>query len=58
MLVLSRKVNDVIVIGDDIRIMVVEVRKDKVRIGVDAPKDIPVHRLEVYDAIKRGEETL
>lgn len=53
MLVLSRKKNEEIVIGDDIVLTIVEVRGDKVRIGIDAPKPVPVHRREVYDAIKR-----
>ncbi len=52
MLVLSRKKNEQIVINDDIVITLVEIRGDKVRLGIDAPKDIPVHRKEVYDAIK------
>lgn len=54
MLVLSRKKNESIVINDDISIVVVEIRGDKVRLGVEAPKEIPVHRREVYDAIKRS----
>ena len=53
MLVLSRQRDETIVIGDSIRITIVEVRGDKVRIGIDAPKDVTVHRQEVYDAIKR-----
>ena len=53
MLVLSRKKNESIVINDDITIVVVEIRGDKVRLGVEAPKEVPVHRREVYDAIKR-----
>ena len=57
MLVLSRKKNESIVIDDDITIVVVEIRGDKVRLGIEAPKEIPVHRREVYDAIKRNEET-
>ncbi len=52
MLVLSRKKNESIVINDDITIVVVEIRGDKVRLGVEAPKDVPVHRKEVYDAIR------
>ena len=56
MLVLSRKKNEEIVIGDLVRIIVVEIRGDKVRLGVEAPKEVPVHRKEVYDAIKREEE--
>lgn len=51
MLVLARKVSDVINIGDKIRITIVDIRGDKVRIGVDAPRDMPVHRKEVADAI-------
>ena len=56
MLVLSRKKNESIVINNDITIVVVEIRGDKVRLGVEAPKEIPVHRREVYDAIKRNAE--
>ncbi len=56
MLVLSRKKNESIVIGDNIVITVVDVRGDKVRLGIDAPKDVPVHRREVYDAIKKAEQ--
>ena len=56
MLVLSRKKNESIVINDDISIVVVEIRGDKVRLGVEAPKEVPVHRREVYDAIKRLEK--
>ncbi len=52
MLVLSRKKNESIVINDSISIVVVEIRGDKVRLGVEAPKDVAVHRKEVYDAIK------
>ena len=51
MLVLSRKKNESIVIDDNIVITVVEVRGDKVRLGIQAPKEIPVHRSEVYAAI-------
>ena len=54
MLVLSRKKNESIVINNDITIVVVEIRGDKVRLVVEAPKEIPVHRREVYDAIKRN----
>ena len=53
MLVLSRKKNESIVINDDITIVVVEIRGDKVRLGVEAPKEVPVHRREVFDAIHR-----
>ena len=49
MLVLSRKKNESIVINDDVTIVVVEIRGDKVRLGIEAPKEVPVHRKEVYD---------
>ena len=55
MLVLSRKKNESIIINDDIKIVVVEIRGDKVRLGIEAPKDVPVHRQEIYDAIKQAE---
>ncbi len=53
MLILSRKKNESIVINDDITVTVVEIRGDKVRLGVEAPPDVPVHRREVYEAIRR-----
>ena len=53
MLVLSRKKDEKIIIGDQISIMVIEIRGDKVRLGIDAPKEITVHRQEVYEAIKK-----
>ena len=56
MLVLSRKKNESIVINNDITVVVVEIRGDKVRLGIEAPKEVPVHRREVYDAIKQNEE--
>ena len=56
MLVLSRKKNESIVINNDITILVVDIRGDKVRLGVEAPKEIPVHRREVYDAIHQTEQ--
>lgn len=52
MLILSRKIREEIVIGDDIVLTVVDVGNGKVRIGIEAPRDTPVHRREVYDAIK------
>lgn len=55
MLVLSRKKNESIVINDDITIVVVDIRGDKVRLGIEAPKEVPVHRREVYEAIKRND---
>ena len=54
MLVLSRYRDESIYIGDDIVITVVDIRGDRVRIGVQAPPDVTVHRQEVYDAIKNG----
>ncbi|EKT4484556.1 carbon storage regulator CsrA [Pseudomonas putida] len=54
MLVIGREVGEVIVIGDDIRIMVVETRDGVVRFGIDAPKAVPVHRAEVYRRIKEA----
>ncbi|HZY86378.1 MAG TPA: carbon storage regulator CsrA [Gemmataceae bacterium] len=54
MLVLSRKKNECIVINNDITVTVVEIRGDKVRLGIVAPKEVPVHRQEVYDAIHGG----
>jgi len=53
MLVLSRQKDETIIIGDDIEITVVDIRGDKVRLGVSAPKEISVHRKEVYEAIRR-----
>lgn len=53
MLVLSRKLNEEIVIGDNITVTVVEIRGDRVRLGFDAPRDVTVHRREIYDDIKR-----
>jgi carbon storage regulator len=55
MLVLSRKKSETIVINNEVAVQVVEIRGDKVRLGVEAPKEIPVHRGEVYDLIKRNE---
>jgi carbon storage regulator len=56
MLVLSRKKNESIVINDDITIVVIEVRGDKVRLGVECPAEFPVHRNEVYEALRRNRE--
>ena len=53
MLVLSRTPNQEIHIGDNIRVMVIEIRGDKVRLGITAPRDVLVHRHEIYEAIKR-----
>jgi len=56
MLVLSRKKNETIVINNDITVTVVEIRGDKVRLGIVAPKDVPVHRQEIFEAIRNGAE--
>ena len=53
MLVLSRQRDETIMIGDDIEVTVVDIRGDKVRLGINAPREIAVHRKEVYDAIRR-----
>jgi len=53
MLVLARKVGQSIVIGDNVELMVIEVRGDQVRLGVTAPKDIPVHRKELLEQIRQ-----
>jgi len=52
MLILSRKINERIMIGDDISVSIIEIRGDQVRIGVDAPRNVKVYRQEVYDAIR------
>lgn len=55
MLVLSRHRDEVICIGDDIKILVVDIIGDRVKFGIEAPRELPVHRLEVYDAIRATE---
>jgi len=55
MLVLSRKKNESIIINNDITIVVVEIRGDRVRLGVEAPKEVTVNRKEVHEAILRGD---
>ena len=56
MLVLSRHRDESIMIGDNVMITIVDIRGDKVRLGIDAPQEVPVHRQEVYEAIKRENE--
>jgi carbon storage regulator len=53
MLVLSRQKDESIMVGDDVEITIVDVRGDKVRLGITAPRHIPVHRKEIYEAIQR-----
>ena len=53
MLVLSRQKDESIMIGDNVQITIVDVRGDKVRLGITAPKNIPVHRKEIFEAIQR-----
>jgi carbon storage regulator len=53
MLVLSRQKDESIMIGNDVEVTIVDVRGDKVRLGISAPKNVPVHRREVYDSIQR-----
>ena len=53
MLVLSRQRDESIMIGDNIVITIVDIRGDKVRLGINAPTEIPVHRQEIYEAIQR-----
>ncbi len=54
MLVLSRKINQSIMIGDNIRVVIVGVDRDQVKVGIEAPRDIPVHRSEVFEEIQRA----
>ena len=58
MLVLSRQRDETIVIGDDIEVTIVDIRGDKVRLGINAPKSIPVHRKEVYDEVQLYRECM
>ena len=57
MLVLSRKQYEAIVIGKDVVIEVVEIRGDKVRLGIEAPREVPVHRKEVFEAIQKSQNS-
>ncbi len=56
MLILTRRVGESIIIGDEVVVTVVEAGRDQVRIGIDAPRSVPVHRQEVYAAISRENE--
>jgi len=55
MLVLTRRINESIVINNDVSVLVVEVRGDRVRLGIEAPRDVSVHRKEVYDVIRESD---
>ena len=55
MLILTRRIGETLMINDDIKITVLGIQGGQVRIGIDAPKDVPVHRQEIYDRIQRGE---
>jgi carbon storage regulator len=56
MLVLSRKLNQSIVIGENVRVVVVSVDRDTVRLGIEAPREVPVHRAEVFEEIRRANQ--
>ena len=58
MLVLSRKKNESIVISDNITLVVVEIRGDKVRLGIEAPKDVPVHRKEIWERLQPSDSSI
>jgi len=58
MLVLSRQKDESIIIGDDVEITIVDIRGEKVRLGISAPRNVSVHRKEIYDAIQREKEAL
>ena len=57
MIVISRHKDESVIIGDDIIVTVVDIRGDKVRLGIEHPPEVPVHRQEVYEAIRRETET-
>jgi len=52
MLVLTRRIGETLTIGDDVRVTVIEIKGNQVRIGINAPKEVPVHRDEIYERIK------
>jgi carbon storage regulator len=53
MLVLARRLNESIMIGDDIEVVVIDIKGDQVKLGIKAPKNVPIHRLEIYQEIKQ-----
>lgn len=56
MLILTRKIGEVLLVGDDVEITVLNIRGNQVKLGVNAPKEISVHRQEIYDKIKASKE--
>jgi len=56
MLILTRKINESIFIGDDIKIIILGIKGNQARLGIEASKDIPVHREEIYERIHQGKE--
>jgi carbon storage regulator len=57
MFVLSRQKDESIMIGDDVEVIIIDIRGDKVRLGIISPKEIPIHRKEIYDALQREKLT-
>ena len=55
MLILTRRINETLNIGDDVQVTVLGIKGNQVRIGINAPRDVPVHREEIYQRIKREE---
>lgn len=56
MLVLTRKINESIMIGDEVEVCLLEIKGDKIRLGIKAPRSVPVHRKEVYEEIKQANQ--
>jgi len=56
MLILTRRISESIIVGDDVKITVLGVKGNQVRLGIDAPKDVSVHREEIYERIKQEKE--
>lgn len=55
MLILTRRIGETVIIGDEISVTVLSINGNQVRVGVNAPRDVPVHREEIYERIKRNE---